>query len=117
MEVCPNGVVEDAFPAEVPINISTGEIRWEIFEEWMSHDPLTLMEESMHQEALSSLHYLFIDVGRWDEYHLQFGARAFHQRLDELEIPHIYEEFDGGHRGTTYRYDNSIPSMVRVLSQ
>ena len=117
MEVCPNGVVEDAFPAEVPINISTGEIQWGIFEEWMSHDPLTLIEESSHQESLSSLQYLFIDVGRWDEYHLQFGARAFHQRLDELEVPHIYEEFNGGHRGTTYRYDNSIPSMVRALSR
>lgn len=114
--LCSSGNVEGAFPAELPIDIHTGEIRWEIFEEWMSHDPLSLLEEKTHQRALSSLRYFFIDVGRWDEYHLQFGARAFHQRLNELDITHIYEEFDGGHRGTTYRYDDSIPRMVQILS-
>ena len=107
---------EGVFPADLPINIETGEICWENFERWMAHDPLTLLEEKPHQQALSQLAYLFVDVGRWDEYNLQFGARALHSRLTELDIAHTYEEFDGGHRGTTYRYDNSIPKMVKVLS-
>lgn len=110
-----DGLVTDVFPAHLPIDIETGEIHWANFEEWMAHDPLTLLEESEHQAALRDLAYFFVDVGRFDEYNLQFGARAFHARLDELEIAHIYEEFDGGHRGTTYRYDVSIPKMVEHL--
>lgn len=111
-----DGLVTEHFPAHLPIDIETGEIHWSHFEEWMAHDPLTLLEESAHQHALRGLDYFFIDVGRFDEYNLQFGARAFHQRLDELEIAHTYEEFDGGHRGTTYRYDVSIPNLVKALS-
>lgn len=109
-------VVSDVFPAHLPIDIETGEINWANFEEWMAHDPLNLLEDSSHQSSLRSLAYFFVDVGRFDEYNLQFGARTFHTRLEELEIPHVYEEFDGGHRGTTYRYDVSIPKMVQVLA-
>ncbi len=108
-------VVDGEFPADLPINIATGEINWQNFERWMEHDPLTMIEAVEHQIPLRSLEYFFIDVGRWDEYNLQFGARALHERLSELDIEHIYEEFDGGHRGTTYRYDNSIPNMVKAL--
>lgn len=103
------------FPADIPIDIQTGEIKWESFERWMDHDPLTMIEAVEYQISLRSLKYLFVDVGRWDEYNLQFGARVLHERLSELGIEHIYEEFDGGHRGTTYRYDNSIPNMVKAL--
>jgi hypothetical protein len=107
---------EDTFPADLPIDLDTGEIIWENFERWMTHDPLALLEEKTHQQALAQLAYFFVDVGRWDEYNLQFGARTLHARLTELDITHTYEEFDGGHRGTTYRYDHSIPKMVQVLS-
>ena len=109
-------VSDEEFPADIPIDIQTGEISWQNFERWMEHDPLTMIEAVEHQIPLRSLEYLFIDVGRWDEYNLQFGARALHERLSELDIEHIYEEFDGGHRGTTYRYDNSIPNMVKALT-
>ena len=113
----PNMDVEAGdFPADLPIDIQTGDINWENFERWMEHDPLTMIEDVQHQVPLRHLDYFFVDVGRWDEYNLQFGARALHERLTELDIHHIYEEFDGGHRGTTYRYDNSIPNMVKALT-
>ena len=108
-------VSEGEFPADLPIDIETGDINWENFERWMSHDPLTMIEDVQYQQPLRDLGYFFVDVGRWDEYNLQFGARALHERLTELDIEHVYEEFDGGHRGTTYRYDDSIPSMVKSL--
>ena len=109
-------VAPGTFPADLPIDFETGEINWPNFERWMAHDPLTLLEEEVHQTALHQLAYFFVDVGRWDEYNLQFGARALTARLNELGIAHRYEEFDGGHRGTTYRYDVSIPAMVKALS-
>ena len=75
-----------------------------------------MIESVEHQTPLRELDYFFVDVGRWDEYNLQFGARTLHERLLELDIEHVYQEFDGGHRGTTYRYDNSIPTMVKALT-
>lgn len=108
--------LENEFPADIPIDLQTGQIKWEVFSFWKKHDPVEMIEKKEHQEALHSLDYFFIDVGRFDEYNLQFGARAFHQKLKKRGIEHIYEEFDGGHRGTTYRYDYSIPAMVKKLT-
>lgn len=108
--------LENDFPADIPIDIETGAIDWEVFRSWKQHDPVEMIENQQYQKALKSLAYLFIDVGRFDEYNLQFGARAFRQKLEKFGVEHIYEEFDGGHRGTTYRYDYSIPAMVTALS-
>lgn len=108
--------LENAFPADIPIDLDTGTIDWNIFGSWKKHDPVEMIENKEYQHALKSLAYFFIDVGRFDEYNLQFGARAFRKKLEAFDIDHIYEEFDGGHRGTVYRYDNSIPMMVRALS-
>ena len=30
------------------------------------------------------------------------------KKLNELNIPHIYHEFEGGHRKLDYRYDTSL---------
>jgi enterochelin esterase-like enzyme len=37
------------------------------------------------------------------------------RQLHKLGVPHTYEEFPGGHRGTHYRYDVSLPRLVRAL--
>jgi hypothetical protein len=65
---------------------------------------------------LRRLKLLYIDCGIKDEYNLQFGARIVHSKLDKLNIHHIYEEFDGGHMNTSYRYDVSLPKIYSALS-
>jgi S-formylglutathione hydrolase FrmB len=105
------------FPADIPLEFSRGEVKMEIFERWFRHDPIELINNVGYQNALKSLDYLFIDVGRFDEYNLQFGARRFVELLQRYSIEHIYEEFDGGHRGTSYRYDNSIPKMIQTFTE
>lgn len=107
--------LENEFPADIPIDIQSGKIDWDVFNSWKQNDPVEMIENTDYQEALKSLDYCFIDVGRVDEYNLQFGARLFVEKLRTFDVPHVYEEFDGGHRGTAYRYDVSIPAMVMAL--
>ena len=99
---------------DLPFNPATGAYRPEVFERWLDHDPYRLVER--HQAALQSLDLLFLDVGNRDEFHLQLGARLLHQRLLDLSVEHHYEEFEGGHFSTSYRYGVSLPLLVEALS-
>jgi len=100
---------------ELPFDPRTLELREEVWERWLAHDPLRMVEEPCAQQALRGLELLFLDCGSRDEYHLQYGLRRLSRRLRELGIPHEAEEFDDGHRSTSYRFDVSLPRLVRVL--
>jgi len=105
------------FPARLPICPETGNIDFNVFLSWSRHDPLEMIELSSNQQALKALKLLFVDAGDRDEYLLHLGARRFVEKLRDHGVEHIYEEFSGGHRGTAYRYDRSIPLLVRALMQ
>lgn len=105
------------FPARLPIDWRTGVVNFDVLQGWQAHDPLTLVEDATSQSALQSLSELFIDVGSRDEHHLHLGARRLVSRLTALGISHTYEEFDGGHRGTSYRYDVSLPRLANILTK
>ena len=69
-----------------------------------------------HADALRTLRLYFIDCGRWDEHHLQFGARIYSERLRRLGVAHTYEEFDGGHMQVGHRYDVSLRALSAALA-
>lgn len=100
---------------DLPLDPETLERRDEVWARWVQWDPLSMVLESHYQAALKSLALLYFDVGQEDEYNLQYGARRFQQILRRLSIPHVYEEFGGGHRHTTHRYDKSLPLLARTL--
>jgi len=56
-----------------------------------------------------------VDVGTYDEYQLQVGARVLHRKLEALGIPHVYEEYPDGHRHTDYRYAHSLERLSKAL--
>jgi len=101
------------FGIDLPVDLETGRFRPEVWERWLAHDPLQLMEQ--HADALRSLRLLFVDCGTRDEFSLHLGARMFARRLRELKIDHVHEEFDDGHMNIGYRYDASLPRMARAL--
>lgn len=105
----PNPDAEIGF--DLPFDLETGEPIGEVWQRWLQHDPVTLVER--HAEALASLETYYIDCGKWDEHHLQLGARIYCRRLRELGIDHRYEEFDGGHRNTAHRYEESLKAFSR----
>jgi enterochelin esterase family protein len=101
---------------DLPIDIETGSLREDVWERCKAFDPLRLAADPDHAAALGRLKELFIDCGQYDEYNLQVGARLLSKTLTRMGVPHTYEEFPGGHRGTHYRYDVSIPRLVRALT-
>ncbi len=98
-------------PARLPVDWTTGEVDSAVLRSWSRFDPVV-----RDLEALRTLDLLHVDVGDRDEHGLQFGARRFVKRLEELRIGHLYEEFPGGHRNTNPRYDVSLPRIAKALT-
>ena len=97
----PNGTEID-----MPFDLGTGEIRQDVWQRWLEHDPVRLAEK--HVGALKWLNLLFIDAGTRDEFALDIGAKILSKKLTELEVPHIHEEFDDGHFSISYRFERSL---------
>jgi enterochelin esterase-like enzyme len=101
------------FGFDLPIHLDTGALREDVWQRCLEYDPVRLVAK--HADALQNVKELFIDCGQFDEYNLQVGARLLSKRLTEHAVPHTYEEYPGGHRGTQYRFDVSLPRLVRAL--
>jgi enterochelin esterase-like enzyme len=97
----------------LPFDLRTCEIDGERWANWLAYDPLQMVGD--HVEALRSLKGLYIDVGMYDQYNIQFGARRFTDQLNRLGIEHHYEEFEGTHSGIDWRLDHSLPFLANAL--
>jgi enterochelin esterase-like enzyme len=102
---------EQAF--QLPFDLHTCELDPRRWGQWLSHDPLNLVES--YAQQLASLKMLYIDVGSRDQYNIQYGTRAFIRRLEKLGIKHHFEEFDGTHSGMDWRLDISLPKLAKAL--
>jgi enterochelin esterase family protein len=90
----------------LPFDTTTGELIPEVWERWLEHDPVRMVEH--YREELRSLRLLYLDAGRRDEFALDLGARVLATRLKEHDIAFVHEEFDDGHFNISYRYDRSL---------
>ncbi|MBN1680583.1 MAG: esterase [Anaerolineae bacterium] len=100
---------------DLPVDPVTGALNPDVWQRWLAHDPVRMIDDPAHADALRRARLVFIDAGQFDEYQLQVGARILHHKLDALAIDHVYEEFPDGHRGTHYRYADSLPRLVKAL--
>ncbi len=100
-------------PARFPVDFDTGAVDFEVLQSWQRFDPIVRVDRD--HEALRQLDLLFIDAGDRDEYNLHLGARRLVRKLDALGVEHTYEEFRGGHRGTSYRFDRVLPLLAAAL--
>lgn len=96
---------------DLPFDLETGEIRQDIWAQWLAHDPVRLVEKSV--ENLKSLRLLFITAGTRDEFNLDIGAKVLCQKLRDFDVPHLHEEFDDGHFNLAYRFNR----ILELLSQ
>ncbi len=99
-----------------PIDLETGALLPEVWARWLTFDPVRMIDLPQNQEALRSMKKIFLEVGQFDEYHLQTGARIFHRKLAELNVEHDYEEFPDGHGGTSYRFDVMLPRLANAIA-
>lgn len=97
----------------LPMDIDTCELDPERWARWLDHDPLNLVEENA--EALRGLHCFYLDVGRRDQYRIQFGTRRLAALLEKSGIDHHFEEFEGTHSQMDWRLDTSLPLLAEAL--
>lgn len=89
---------------------SLDEARWQ---KWLEFDPINLVPK--HADALRNLQALYIDVGSYDQYGIQFGTRKLAKKLSDLKIKCQFEEFQGTHSGIDWRMDQSLPFLAKAL--
>jgi S-formylglutathione hydrolase FrmB len=100
---------------DLPFVESTGEIRDDVWQRWLAHDPVRLLPACA--DALRSASLVYLDCGTRDEFNLHVGARVFARLLRERNISHIHEEFEDGHMRITYRYERSLALLWQVLRE
>jgi S-formylglutathione hydrolase FrmB len=100
---------------DLPIDPRTGALDENVWARWLEHDPIRKLDNPTYVDALRQLNGVFVDVGQFDEYQLQVGARVLARKLGALDIPHIFEEYPDGHRSTHYRYADSLAYLYEVL--
>lgn len=100
-------------PIQLPFDLDTLEMDDHRWNQWLRHDPLNLLDT--YANELAALEILYIDVGSRDQYNIHYGTRSFIKRLNELDIRHDYEEFDGTHSGMDWRLDISLPKLATAL--
>src|SRR5688572_8024861 len=109
----PNPASPDGF--DLPFDLATCELRHDVFDRWRAFDPVNRVEANA--AALRSLALLFVDCGSRDEHQLHFGARRFARECRAHGVALAHEEFDDGHRGTSYRWDVSIPKVLQAMAE
>lgn len=101
---------------DLPFDPFSCELVPKVFDRWLRHDPLKMLEETAYRRALAALKLLFIDVGTQDDFYLDFGARRFVKALSKHKLKHTYEEFSDNHFDLSYRYDRSLPLLGEAIA-
>ncbi len=102
---------------ELPFDLKTGEMKPKVWQRWLEHDPVYMLEKPEYVEALRQYKLIYLDAGIRDEFFLHLGARIFVERLKKLDIPYHHEEFDAGHMNINYRYDTSLAHIWRAIGE
>lgn len=113
MAACYSADPNEELGAALPFDLSSSAFRPDIWQRWLEHDPLSMLDS--HADALRSLSLLYLDCGTRDEFNLHHGMRLFVRELQARAITHVSEEFPDGHMNVTYRYDTSLPLMSQAL--
>jgi len=99
----------------LPFDLETAEIDTKTWRRWKQNDPVEMVRRPECAKALESMALVFLDCGYNDEYRLHMGLRLFRRRLEELGIEAVIEEFEDNHRMIGYRYERSLPLLMRAL--
>jgi hypothetical protein len=93
-------VAKPPFFVDLPVDFPSGEIIPDLWERWLSYDPVVSWRA--RQENLRRLRGILLDVGYHDEYDLHYGHRLLGRGLTSAGIPHQVEEHDGTYGSRLY---------------
>jgi len=107
---------EAPFGIRLPVTPDTCELIEDRWAQWLTWDPVQMIDQPEVQKHLKSLKGLFIDCGARDQYNLVYGARQLNKKLQLLGVDHRYEEFPDNHSGVDYRMDVSLPYLYKAIA-
>ncbi|GAA0377558.1 enterochelin esterase [Acrocarpospora corrugata] len=106
----PDGTVDIPFDAN-------GHLIPETWDRWLEYDPVVMATK--RPEALRTLHSIWIDAGKSDEYFLDLAAAAFHDAVLTAGVPADrvrHELFDGTHSNLEHRYVLAVKWLAPRLT-
>jgi S-formylglutathione hydrolase FrmB len=113
MSACYSPNPEASLGFDLPIDLHTGIRNQAVWDRWLAFDPVQACTQ--YPESLRGLKGLYLEAGKRDEFHLQFGLRVLVQELKRLGIPHDHVEFDGGHFGMDVRFETVLPRLLQYV--
>jgi len=101
----------------LPFDLETGELLSGVWDEWLAHDPVRIVER--RAEAARGLRGVWLDAGDRDSYFLDLAATALRRAFDGASLADDrvrFELFPGTHSGVGWRYPLSLEWLVGRLS-
>ena len=95
---------------EFPIDLNTGEINKSLWSQWLKHDPVHFLKK---RKANLKGKKIFLDVGKYDNFSLQFGTRQIAENFKKDKIKYEYTEFPGNHFGLSQRRLDFLANMKK----
>lgn len=98
---------------KLPFDIETYLPDAEVWGRWLESDPLRNIGANL--DALRGKR-IILQVGRRDEFSANIGMKGMSRILEKNSIDHVFMEYDEGHFGIDYLYEDSLPDLVKHLS-
>jgi len=105
---------------ELPFDVETGELRDDVWAQWLRWDPVRMAREERYAAALRGMRAIWIDAGRSDEFHLDLGAIAFHRATEAAGVDENalnFELHDGGHFNSVWRLPSALTFLAERLAE
>jgi enterochelin esterase family protein len=103
------------FYVDLPMAWPSGELIQEVWDRWLSFDPVVNVHERL--DNLRELSGILLDVGFNDDYNLHWGHRLLSHYLNEAEIAHEHRENPGNHGGrANERYQMALEWLSQVFA-
>lgn len=100
----------------LPVDLQTCEVVDERWANWLRWDPMRMVDDKRHLDALRRMKLVYVDCGDIDQYNMIHGSRILHRKLEAAGVAHVYEEFHDNHSSVDYRMDRSLPLLARALT-
>lgn len=91
----------------------SGKIKYDVWEKWLKNDPVNLAKQ--HSTSLKNASFISLKVGKYDEYNMHLGARMLSNLFKEMNINHKYEEYECGHFGSEFLFENIIREISEYI--
>jgi S-formylglutathione hydrolase FrmB len=102
------------FYVDLPVAHPSGELIQEVWDRWLSFDPVVNVHDRF--DNLRKLSGILLDAGCNDDYNLHWGHRLLSHHLDEAGIPHEHRENPGNHGGrANERHQMALQWLSHVL--